>query len=523
MHKIMHVITIVAVATAFQTLANETQLPPFLPSYYRPAFNCSGESLGVVGHKTTNDTSRYMYSTKSGSLALSIESIRCDTPRRTAIFGNLQRYLNQQISSNQGCFAELTATEMHAEVVLTNVAQTVFVLSLPASIQVWTYMRAPTNRAPLGVDFKNILGWANRQRYEEALQNGNVDMGCWQASIHDYARESLNSGKKEAALIVLKNLLATSPFDYDAHFLFMDNTPSAASASNSAKKVFANAEDQNQIEKAARVLGATPRSIDRLTPLSHNEAGLQVILMPLPPCNPWILDEVAKVYERITDIPVKIRRTNYEWIWGTPDRIPDQRHIQGLLVRFTNHNIDFAGWTKEHYQNALADAVKSEDALSKFWVHDLIDNIEKEPGQFCVDSHLHRLSESLKNYRSNDRRTMYVAITEANIYSGDNNYLFSVATTNQESAASILSYYMMLGRTLHAEFDSRQRLTERIAKELVPASLKQLGIPRSTDPTCPYSYSSGVERLDQKTLTLSDEVKEALNKLRDPPPEARIP
>jgi hypothetical protein len=53
-----------------------------------------------------------------------------------------------------------------------------------------------------------------------------------------------------------------------------------------------------------------------------------------------------------------------------------------------------------------------------------------------------------------------------------------------------------------------------MAKELVPASLKQLRIPRSTDPTCPYSYSSGVERLDQKTLTLSDEVKQALNKLR---------
>jgi hypothetical protein len=74
---------------------------------------------------------------------------------------------------------------------------------------------------------------------------------------------------------------------------------------------------------------------------------------------------------------------------------------------------------------------------------------------------------------------------------------------------------MMLGRTLNESYDSRPRLVERIAKELVPASLKQLGIPRSTDPSCPYSYSSGVERLDQKTLVLSEEVVKALEKLRN--------
>jgi hypothetical protein len=75
----------------------------------------------------------------------------------------------------------------------------------------------------------------------------------------------------------------------------------------------------------------------------------------------------------------------------------------------------------------------------------------------------------------------------------------------------------MLGKTHPQGFDSRPRLVERMAKELVPASLKQLQIPRSTDPTCPYSYSSGLDRLDQKTLTLSDGVKQALEKLKNTP------
>jgi predicted Zn-dependent protease len=116
---------------------------------------------------------------------------------------------------------------------------------------------------------------------------------------------------------------------------------------------------------------------------------------------------------------------------------------------------------------------------------------------------------------------MYVGITEANIYSGDNNFLFSIGRIKKgDSLASILSYHMMLASSLQEEYESRHRLTERIAKELVPASLKQLGIPRSTDPRCPYSYSSGVSRLDEKTLRLSETLKNALKQLSIQPEDS---
>jgi hypothetical protein len=72
----------------------------------------------------------------------------------------------------------------------------------------------------------------------------------------------------------------------------------------------------------------------------------------------------------------------------------------------------------------------------------------------------------------------------------------------------------MLAKTLGEPIPSRRRLTERLAKEMVPASFKALRIPRPTDPTDPYSYSSGVDRLDQKTLTLSPATRKALDELR---------
>ena len=179
-------------------------------------------------------------------------------------------------------------------------------------------------------------------------------------------------------------------------------------------------------------------------------------------------------------------------------------------------DIDFKEWKKDRYVEELIKAIESEDALSKYYVRDLVNKVDEKPGQYFVNPYLDWFSRTIEKYRSDDARTMYVGITEINIYSGDNNYVFSMHTAREKSQASILSYNMMLAETLGEEYKSRQRLKERIAKELVPASLKSLGIPRSTDPTCPYSYSSGVSRLDQKTLSLSDSVKTALEKLKDP-------
>ena len=228
----------------------------------------------------------------------------------------------------------------------------------------------------------------------------------------------------------------------------------------------------------------------------------------------WLLDEAAKIYEDITDVPTKIRRLPEAWGIGTPTRIAYQRTIEDVLVRLNKENIDFTGWTKDRYIGELGKSVREEDAISKYQVRALIDRVNGEPGQYLADPLLSRFSRILEKYRSRDERTMYVGITQVNIYSGDSNYVFSVHITGQLSGAGVLSYCMMLGETLSEEYQSRRRLTERIAKELVPASLSQLGIPRSTDPTCPYSYSSSVSRLDQKTLILSASVKEGLKKMR---------
>jgi hypothetical protein len=168
----------------------------------------------------------------------------------------------------------------------------------------------------------------------------------------------------------------------------------------------------------------------------------------------------------------------------------------------------------ERYTTTLLETVSEKDALTKFSTQAFVDRLPSRPGQYRVDAYLNRLIDLLAKYRSDDIRTMYVGVTANNIYSGDSNYFFAAYNEKNGAGAGILSYSMMLAQTLGEPYQSRKRLTERMAKELVPPSLTSLGIPRPTDPTDPYSYSNGVERLGQKSLTLSDSTREALEKFR---------
>jgi predicted Zn-dependent protease len=496
--------------------AGDLQLPSFLPAYYSPVFSSKGVPLVLRAQRETNGVSQFVYSLGANE-ALSVENFSGESPACRAGFNNILGHLNQVIATNGGAFVEITETELHAEVMHSNVTQTVFAFLLPHSVTIWTRSAGPGSSGQFGSGFQEILSRVNRQRYEEAFKEGNVSFGQWQKSCHNYAGELLKAGNTNDALIVLQNVLATAPFNFEAHLALIENTADRAAATNSAKAVFKSAEDQGQITKAARFLGVEAPTLEKIPPLSTNDTGFEVVLIPIAPCNPWLLDEVAATFQRITDVTVKIRRLDQEWTWRSPDRMARQRDFESALVRLAKKNIDFSGWDQNRYLSALAEAVKPEDALSRYWGNDLITRAKTEPGQYRVEPYLDTFCEKLAPYFSKDSRTMYVGITEANFYGGDNNFVFSLGKTDPDAHASLMSYYMMLGKVIPQGFDSRQRLVERIAKELVPASLKQLRIPRSTDPTCPYSYSSGLERLDQKTLTLSDEVKQALMKLKDTP------
>lgn len=503
------------ISTFIQMALMAVELPDFLPEYYSSALQLGEEGLLLVKQGSTNNVDYATYTTSDGSFALSVEKIPCDRARSRSIFNNIINHLNNSITSSSGRFIFASDFSLHAEVASSNVMQCVFAYILPSSIQIWTFSTNNGAQDKFTPKFEMIQRFADKQRYTEALSAGNVSMGFWGARIREYASYLLQAGNKQEALDVLTQHLATSPFDYESHVIFFEKTEDKTAGTNSAKIVFKNAENQNLIEKAARFLSKEMGTLDQFPLLSPKDTGFQLILIPLPPCNPWILEEAADIFEEITGIPVQIRRLNNKWEWASPERIAHQRHIQGILVRAKGENIDFTNWEKSRYLDEIYNAVRTQDALSKYYASDLMDKVKHDGGQYFVNPYLRQLCNTLSPEQSSDPRTMYVGVTSVNIYSGDNNFIFSYGGTDVQSHASILSYHMMLSEPTGAAYEYRQRLAERIAKELVPASLKQLNIPRSTDPSCPYSYSSGLDRLDQKALILSDSVAEAIKRLNN--------
>lgn len=175
-----------------------------------------------------------------------------------------------------------------------------------------------------------------------------------------------------------------------------------------------------------------------------------------------------------------------------------------------------AGWTSKRYTDELSKAVAKDDALTKFQVASFAKDMAAKPGQYLAGAPVLKLFQLIQTLRIGNRRTMYIGVTEADIYTGEVNFNFTSGWRQGGLAVAITSYARMKASSTNEQYESRKRLIERLAKELVPAALQQLGIPRPVDPADPYSYSDSTERLSQKTLSLSPPTRAALDKFRGP-------
>ncbi len=506
----------VVLSTGMSVGATNPELPNSFPSYYAPAFVADGVGLSLLTHSITNGVEQWRYGSDHQSVWLSVELIKCNSSQGKILFNNLLGYLDKQVAKQGGRFNVVEKRDAYATITEDEVDRHFFVYRLPHGIQIWTYSMSKESTLPNG-QFDLVHFMVNRNRYSDAYKEGNIAMGNWGEDIYDYASVLLQTGKKEEAVKVLGRLISTSPYDYEAHLDFLRNTDDARAATNSAKVVADNAEDEKSVRKAESFLGLGSPSWDSIPYLEQGERGLQVVLIPLPPCDTRLLEEVSRIFEDMTDVTVKIRRLKEEWKWAMPDRFGSQRAIEHMLVQIKEEKIDFTGWTKDKYVKELQTGSADKGAFYRYYVDDMIRKMGNEGGQYRADRYVDNLCRMLEGYCSTDKRTMYVGVTEVNLFSNSNNYVFSQGRTRGKSLASLLSYHMMQASVLGEDYAFRPRLAERLAKELVPASFKQLNIPRSTDPRCPYSYSSGVGRLNEKTLNLSEPLKGALRKLKEMP------
>jgi Predicted Zn-dependent proteases len=495
-----------------QATTRAQPFPPFLPDYFHPTLETPSPRFVLDQKIEEHDLAQFIYSREKIE-RLSILRYTGDPDACRKRFNGLLENVGQAISTNRGEFLEFDNDEFHARIRYRDGDENVSAFMIPGAVLIWDASVARGKRGSENLEFGAVRSLVNRWRFEMALKEGSASLERWRKHAHAYARELIQKGRKEEALAVIEQLVAKVPHDFDGHLLLMEHTSNRDVATNSARTIFRNAEDPKQIDRAATFLGEKAPSLNDIPLVSTNDTGLRVVLIPIAPCSLWLLQDAADGLERIIDVPVVIRRFETPWEWKVPDRVARQREIESFLVQH-GHSGDFNSWKLKNYSDALSKVAAALDPLSRFVAPRLIESIRTEPGQYDAERYMDELIQRLKPHRTADTRTMYVAITEANIYAGDYDFLFSAGIPDPDTHVTLMSYHMMLGRVKSQGTGSRQRLIGRMAKELVPASLKQLGIPRSTDPGCPYSSANKLEQVDRKGTTLSDGVKQALDKLR---------
>jgi len=351
---------------------------------------------------------------------------------------------------------------------------------------------------------------AGKEQYALALREGNIAMGAWAESIHAYAR-MLADRKDAKAERVYRDLLRRDAANYPAHLEFARLTSDEKLQKESLRIVMRDVEDEALLEEASSWLGLEVPRLDAYPILSEKDADFQAIFIPLPPCNLWMLEEVVEVYESITTVSACIRRLPERWEFSAEKRSLLRSELEKIAFHLLPDEPNVKSWSRERLQKALAVAAREKEPESALYLEALFKRVEEGEFQWNASPLVKELNEQVQKVIPAGTYTMVVGVTGNDIYGDNTRFLFS-QHGGRRSPLSVLSYSRM--KAYPGENQSRRRLVERCAKEMVPATLKTLNIPRSTDPSCPYSYANGVQRMDEKTRVLSPMLMEEIQRIK---------
>jgi len=498
--------------------AGSVAQPAFLPGYFAPAFTIDGSALRQTGMEEKDGITRVFYASADGALKLTVDHRGCDPARCAQMFENGVSFLNATASRRRGRFRLVTEIDLISEWREGAVREENFVFRLPGAVTAWILVDARPQSGGADLYDGILRGLIDRLRAEQLAIGPADEIAAWARPMSVYARRLLARGDRVAARILLRRLAEATTLEPAARMDLAEAEDNLEAARAAARIVLETTEDSSLAEGAARLLGISLPGIDGLPVLRPGARGLQLVLVPLPPCDIRLLADAAGMFERITDIPVSIARLATAWTFLVPDRFFGQPEVeQDILKRRRVKKIDFSGWDRARFAEELRTVAAYEDAGTRYLYTAGADAVADRPRQYRAKPYLEDFFRLLAGVRGDDSRVMYVGVTEANFYEDSKNFVFSQIREGKEPAG-LLSYAMMLARTVEEPGESRARLIERLAKEMVFVALSEIGIPPAEDLTDPHSSANSIERLDARTLTLSAPTRAAIAAIRGRPP-----
>jgi hypothetical protein len=488
-------------------------LPEFLPSYFASYLTFNGATAIGTDHHQENGGDVYVYTTPDQRASVRIDRYSCEVNVCSTLLDSSLRAVYPQVAAS-GEYDLISPNEFHARwsVGQNEVRRYAFVM--PGELLLWTVAQTgPVANDVMQSYQDGLVDAANRARFELSEARGELPFGRMGDASRAYAESLLEHGEHQEAVRVLKEVITTIPQDYKAQIEYARNTEDAIASHASAKIVIENAESPELIAAAKRILALDEKVQSSPPPVSKDEGGLQVILIPLQPCDLDLIKDASAVYSQITGLPVQTRSLAEDWDWGSFDRIPNQRAIQQIIVQSEGTNIDFSAWTLFQYEEELRKISVKADPITRYRVKAILEAADGQ-GQYSLANRLDTFYSALSKFKSTDQRTIYIGVTSVNVALGDANFNFWAFVGPPGHRVGLLSYYMMTASQSGQPDESRARLSQRIAKELVGVSMNILGVPPASDPRDPASSVNSVQRVDEKGLTLSQPTADALAKIR---------
>jgi predicted Zn-dependent protease len=385
---------------------------------------------------------------------------------------------------------------------------------LALSILFWTAFLSAKDSVPTAGELNSLLEAAKKVR----LNPDTITAAKEAQTVLDAAHALKLAGRNTQALDHYKAGLQLSPWNLKFQLDYaelLESTGESAQAKEIAQMVLKRTETDELYAAAAKMLDKAPTvdlpmALDQADPSQLN----WVCLVRVGSVNAVVLHDSAKKLEAVLGIPVRVHpkvvklptatRSAFDrWTWK---QLKPQLNLNGhgifSLQRLLNGRDPSEGSvSSREFVTAVGNLFLNEgrrseaDALRQQAVRYL--NYDK---QWEIDRlRDHALSSAAD--MENKKPAIRIVITEADLYGGDNNFLFGGALTGQREG--IVSYSRYRGE-LNAEPPDRARLVTRMHKQLLSTVGFSLGVPRPTDPTSARSYPASLPEHDAKSEYMSE-------------------
>lgn len=315
---------------------------------------------------------------------------------------------------------------------------------------------------------------------------------------------------KKARLYFEKGL-ELSPWNMDAQLSFAKTLlqlNETEKAKQSANLVLRTSERELLLKEAARITGVEfPVELQRLPDKRFEKT--VICFVPIGPVQDWI---ITKAGHRLGDtLGVEVYQYAETLLLPEPHRSYFKRWTENLKKDITWEH----PWVIEQMKDIGISDVESADTnqvlelLARIEVvqggedprprfQDMICSAKERDQQWDAAVLIDDLTQQIRRKRG----VLYVGVTEADMFTNNNNYLFGLARTG--GGVALISYCRYQA-WFHRERENQNRLLDRVHKQLLSSSGFALGIPRPKDPRSARSYPNGLNDHDLKGTWLAPE------------------